>query len=118
MITRSEEEIADNVLRRTLIEVRAARTRRRAVKSAVAVSTVLTLLGIMIFPRRAPVPEVRPPRVVAASGESRPAADETLAVMVWRDGTPSLEMIGLRDLGSLELQFSLDPVAAFSDDGL
>lgn len=117
MNERSEDQIAEEVLRRTLIEVRAARSRRRTIKGALAVSAVLAVLGIAIYPRHAPVSGMEQPRMVEAAGASGPVADETLAVMVWRDGTPSLEMIGLRDLGSLELQFSLEPVAAFNDDG-
>lgn len=118
MKARSEDQIADEVLRRTLIEVSAARARRRTIKASLAVSAVLALLGIAISRRQAPDSEMEQPRVAEAAGESDPATDETLAVMVWRDGTPSLEVIGLRDLGSLELQFSLDPVASFTDDGL
>lgn len=117
MNTRSEKQVADEVLRRTLIEVRAARTRRRAIKGAVAVSGVLALIGFMVFPRQAQHSEVSPPRVVRNAGEKDPAADETIAVMVWRDGAARLEWIKPGDLGTVELQFSLEPVFAFADDG-
>ena len=115
MITRSEEEIADDVLRRTLIEVRAARTRRLAVKGALAGLMVLTL-GVVLFQR--PVQFVAAvPEVVEAVRPLPPGKDEAIAVMVWKDGVARLEWINLRDLGTVELQLSLEPVFAFADEG-
>lgn len=111
---RSDEEIADEVLRRTLIEVKAARTRRRAVKGAVAGLVVLTL-GVVLFQRPAPVATRQ--AVIETVRPMSPGVDETIAVMVWKDGAARLEWINLRDLGTVELQFSLDPVIAFVDDG-
>ena len=111
---RSDEEIADEVLRRTLIEVKATRTRRRAVKAAVAGLMMLTL-GTFLIHRAAPVATTEP--VAAVERTLPPSVDEAIAVMVWKDGVAHLEWINLRDLGTLELQFSLDPVLAFADDG-
>lgn len=113
---RSDEEIADEVLRRTLIEVKAARTRRRAVKGAVAGLVVLTL-GVVLFQRPAPVATTEPMAAVEAIRPLQPSGNEAIAVMVWKDGLAHLEWINLRDLGTVELQFSLDPVIAFVDDG-
>lgn len=117
MSTRSEDHIADEVLRRTLIEVRAARARRRTIKASLAVSAVLALLGIMIFPRQAPFSEFATPRVVEAVRPLPPGGDEAIAVMVWKDGVARLEWMNLRDLGTVELQFTLEPVFAFADEG-
>ena len=113
---RSDEEIADEVLRRTLVEVKAARTRRRAVKGAVAGLVVLTL-GVILFQRPAPLAATGQVVVVEAARPPQPGVDEAIAVMVWKDGLAHLEWINLRDLGTVELQFSLDPVIAFVDDG-
>ena len=113
---RSDEEIADEVLRRTLIEVKATRTRRRAVKGAVAGLVVLTL-GVVLFQRPAPVATTGQVVVEEAAPPPQPSGDEAIAVMVWKDGLAHLEWINLRDLGTVELQFSLDPVIAFVDDG-
>ena len=112
---RSDEEIADDVLRRTLVEVKAARTRRRAVKGAFAGLVVLTL-GVVLFQRPASL-AASGQVVVEAARPPQPGADEAIAVMVWKDGLAHLEWINLRDLGTVELQFSLDPVIAFVDDG-
>lgn len=117
MNSRSEEEIADEVLCRTLIEVRAARTRRRRIKGVVAVSGVLALIGFLVLPRQAQDSQSSPPRMVKNAGEKGPAADDTIAVMVWKDGAARLEWIKPGDLGTVELQFSLEPVFAFADDG-
>ncbi len=113
---RSDEEIADEVLRRTLVEVKAARTRRRAVKGALAGLMLLTP-GIFLFHRPAPVATTGPVAAVEAVRPQLPKVDETIAVMVWEGGAVRLEWINLRDLGTVELQFSLDPVFAFADDG-
>lgn len=115
MNTRSEDDIADDVLRRTLIEVRAVRTRRRAIKGALAGLMVLTL-GIVLFQRPLQF-AVTEPQVVEAVRPLPPGEDEAIAVMVWRDGVARLEWINLRDLGTVELQLSLEPVFAFADEG-
>ncbi len=36
--------------------------------------------------------------------------------MVWRDGAARLEWLGTDELGSIELQFSLEPVFAFAEE--
>jgi hypothetical protein len=111
---RSDEQTAEEVLLRTLVEVRATRRRRRVLKLALATSATL-ILGMAILPRPAPLPQGRQQGV--ATAQDRPfAPDETLAVMVWRDGAARLEWLGTEELGSIELQFSLDPVIAFADD--
>lgn len=112
---RSDEEIADEVLRRTLVEVKAARTRRRAVKGALAGLMLLTP-GIFLFQRPTAVTTTEATAVEAVR-PLPPSVDEAIAVMVWKDGLAHLEWINLRDLGTVELQFSLDPVIAFADDG-
>jgi hypothetical protein len=113
---KSDDHIAQQVLQRTLVEVRAARGRRRARRLALATSAAL-VLGIAIFQRPGPPVESRP-RTVAAVAESPAPPDERLAVMVWRDGAVRLEWLGAEELGTIELQFSLDPVVAFADDDL
>jgi hypothetical protein len=114
---KSDDPIAEEVLRRTLLEVRAARNRRRGFRVAAAASAALAL-GIAFFPRPAPLPESRP-RVVevkeAVDDGPAPPGDR-LAVMVWRDGSARLEWLGAAELGTIELQFSLDPVFAFADE--
>lgn len=112
---RYEDEIADEVLRRTLIEVRVARTRRRAVKGTLAGLMVLTL-GIIWFRQPASIVATEP-ELVEAVRPQPPGKDEAIAVMVWKDGAARLEWIKLCDLGTVELQFSLEPVFAFTDDG-
>ena len=113
---KSDEQIADEVLLRTLVEVRSARARRKRIKAVLSATAILTA-GILLFPKPAPVSNLSVP-VVTAEGGPLPASRETLAVMVWRDGGPRLEMMEAGELGSMELQFSLDPVFAFTDDGL
>ena len=113
---RSDEEIADEVLRRTLVEVKAARTRRRAVKGALAGLMLLTP-GIFLFQRPTAVATTEATAAVEAIRPLPPSVDEAIAVMVWKDGLAHLEWINLRDLGTVELHFSLDPVIAFVDDG-
>lgn len=112
---RSDEEIADEVLRRTLIEVKATRRRRRTVKGAVA-GLMMLVPGIFLFHRPAPVATAEPVAAVEAVRPLPPSGDEVIAVMMWKDGVAYLEWINLRDLGTVELQFSLDPVFAFADD--
>jgi hypothetical protein len=112
---RSDEQIADEVLRRTLIEVKATRMRRRAVKGAVAAVMVLTM-GIFLLNRPVRL-VVTEPGVVEAVSPLPLSEDDAIAVMVWKDGAARLEWIKLRDLGTVELQLSLEPVFAFSDDG-
>jgi hypothetical protein len=113
----SEEKMAEVVLHRTLLAVRSARIKRRVVKGVLA-GGALMVSAVALFSRppataREAVAKLEPPPPVPSS----PAVEERLAVMVWRDGTPRLEWVGLRELGALELQFSLDPVLAFAEDG-
>jgi hypothetical protein len=48
----------------------------------------------------------------------RPAtsAGESLTVVEWRGGMPSLVEYSGEDLGKLELSFSLEPVVAFPEE--
>jgi hypothetical protein len=113
---KSDDPMADEILKRTLLEARSARTRRRALKSGLG-SLVVLLAVFLLLPR--PGPAGRPERAPVDSVQSlTPVLDEKIAVMVWRDGTPRLEWVGLHDLGSVELEFSLEPVFAFADDGM
>jgi len=112
---KSDEEIADEVLCRTLIEVRATRRRRLAVKGTLAGLMVLTLV-VIVFRRPASFVATEP-EVVEAVRPLPQVEDEAIAVMVWKDGVARLEWINPRDLGTVELQFSLEPVFAFADEG-
>jgi hypothetical protein len=111
---KSDEQAAAEVLLRTLVEVRATRRRRRTLKLALATSAVV-ISGITLFPRPAPLPESRR-QVVATAAEGPAEPGGTLAVMVWRDGAARLEWLGTDELGSIELQFSLEPVFAFAEE--
>lgn len=113
---KSEELTADEILRRTLLEVRSAGTRRRNLKKALGTAVVL-VAAMLLWPRPA---MVHPPeRNLADSVPSPPPAlEEKIAVMVWRGGTPCLEWVELHDLGAVELEFSLAPVFAFADEGM
>jgi hypothetical protein len=75
------------------------------------------MVTVLLFPRAAPVAGGEQ-AAVDSVGPSPSAVDERIAVMVWRDGTPCLEWVELHDLGSVELEFSLEPVFAFADDGM
>lgn len=112
---KSEEQIADEVLRRTLIEVRATKTRRRAVKGTLA-GLMGLMLGIVVSQRPESSVAIKP-QVVEAVHPQPPGKDEAIAVMMWKDGVARLEWVNLRDLGTVELQFSLEPVFAFADEG-
>lgn len=118
MNTRSEEQVADEVLRRILIEVRAARTRRRAVKGTLAglMGLMAVTLGVVLSQRPASF-AAKEPELVETVRPLPPGKDEAIAVMVWKDGAARLEWIQLRDLGTVELQFNLEPVFAFADEG-
>jgi hypothetical protein len=113
-----EELTADEILRRTLLEVRAAGTRRRNLKMALG-SVVVLLVVFLLIPR--PGPAGGPERVAVVVSDEvprlYPVPEEKIAVMVWRGGTPCLEWVELHDLGPLELEFSLAPVIAFADEG-
>lgn len=113
---KSDHPTAEEILKRTLVEVRSVRMRRQVWKGSLGAVVVLAA-AISLWPR--PGPLQGPARTSADAVPSPlPVAEEKLAVMVWRDGTPRLEWIALHDLGSLELQFSLEPVFAFADDGM
>jgi hypothetical protein len=111
-----DDPMADEVLRRTLIEVRSARTRRRAVRGSLA-ALALLIPAVVLFMRPPPQAVSVPAVVMEPRRELPPAADEKIAVMVWHDGSPRLEWRGLRDLGTVELELSLEPVFAFADSG-
>lgn len=116
---KSGDPVADEILNRTLLEASRVRARRRAGKGAFAVMFVLAA-GASLWPRNERTESQE--RRGLATEENFPVlpkvADERIAVMVWRGGTPCLEWVGLRDVGLLELELSLEPVIAFADDGM
>ena len=111
--------MAEEILKRTLQVASSARTRRRAVKGLLG---VVVVLGAAVFPSLRPQSAGDPSSGAMAEEESHgplfAAPDEKIAVMVWRGATPRLEWVALHDLGTVELEFSLDPVFAFADDGM
>jgi hypothetical protein len=113
---KSDDPMAGEILKRTLLEVRSARRRRLVLRKALGTLVVL-VAAVFLWPRPATVrgPEGNP---VASDLSPPPVLEEKIAVMVWRGGTPCLEWVELHDLGSVELEFSLEPVFAFADDGM
>ncbi|MCW1921450.1 hypothetical protein OKA05_02730 [Luteolibacter arcticus] len=103
------------ILERTLQEVRRTRRRRTTRKLAVL---PLVLVGIgagWLALQHAPPSAAGSPAVVAISQPAEPPA-ETFTVMEWTSGMPSLVEYSGRDLGNLELTFSLEPVVTFPEE--
>lgn len=116
---KADDPMAEEILRRTLQVARSVRTRRRDLKGLLG---VVVVLGAAVFPWLRPQ-SAGEPLSVAIKQEESPgpllaAPEERIAVMVWRGATPRLEWVALHDLGTVELEFSLDPVFAFADDGM
>ncbi|WAC19994.1 hypothetical protein OVA24_01200 [Luteolibacter sp. SL250] len=99
---------AKEVWNRTLDAVRRERRRRRTRRAALSVAAVM-LPVLLMLSRREPTPtttrETEPPPVTVAE---QPA----LAVMVIRDGVPTLEALSPGDLPDTELHLSLAPILA------
>jgi hypothetical protein len=104
------------VLARTLDEVR--RVRRRRTTGKLAVFPVLMLLGAgWLALSRGPSPSAgRTEVVMAEPPRTTEPAHESLTVVEWKSGMPSLVEYSGEKLGKLELSFSLDPVVAFPDE--
>ena len=105
-----------DVLERTLAEVR--RVRRYRARRKLAVFPLLLAAGVgglVLSPN--PAPTIAPP--VPATVKVLPAVksvDESLTVVEWRGGAPTLVEYSGEELGKLELSFSLEPVVAFPEE--
>lgn len=110
---RNAPEVADDgaeILRFTLAEVRRERIRRRVSLAVLCPVAVAAVLALLFQGDRPPVESVR----VLLPGQ--PAAHRevpsSLAVLVVRDGLPTLQTLSPEDLGGMELRFSLEPITA------
>ncbi|MEK7950344.1 hypothetical protein [Luteolibacter soli] len=100
------------VLERTLGEVR--RVRRHRAARRMAVMPLLMMLGAGWFAlTRGPAPA---PPVMTEAPQAAHTAGESLTVVEWKDGMPSLVEYSGKDLGKLELAFSLEPVVTFPEE--
>jgi hypothetical protein len=100
------------LLEHTLAEVRRVRRQRTVRKFAVLPLLLATGFGWLALTGNrsaAPVPQVETPPAAAIS-------EESLTVVEWKGGTPSLVEYSGEELGKLELSFSLEPVVAFPEE--
>jgi hypothetical protein len=102
------------VLERTLDEVRRVRRRRAACKLAVLPLLLLLAAGWHAV-GRGPSTTASPPVVVVAPRAAE-SAGESLTVVEWKGGMPSLVEYSGEELGKLELPMSLEPVVAFPEE--
>jgi len=102
------------VLARTLDEVRRVRRRRAACKLAVLPLLLLLAAGWHALSRD-PSTTTSPPVVVEAP-RAVESAGESLTVVEWKGGMPSLVEYSGEELGKLELTLSLEPVVAFPEE--
>jgi len=106
----------EKVLECTLAEVR--RVRRCRIMRKVFIVPLLLAAGVGWFAlSRSNSAAI--PAPVARVAEVAPVIDvarESLTVVEWNGGTPSLVEYSGNDLGKLELSFSLEPVVAFREE--
>lgn len=111
---KTDDAIADQVLNRTLIQVRRAKSRRQT-RRAMLISCPVLLLGIYLAAGpKAADPESSSPVAQTTIEVPTPSMDK-LVVVVWRNGSPLLEEVGADEWGKLDLQFSLEPVVTYAD---
>jgi hypothetical protein len=103
------------VLARTLDEVRRVRRRRAACKLAVLPLLLLLAAGWHALSRD-PSATTSPPLVVVEAPRAVESAGESLTVVEWKGGMPSLVEYSGEELGKLELTLSLEPVVAFPEE--
>jgi len=104
----------DPILDQLLVAVRATKRQRQWRRAALATAGCVIAAACFLFPRHrdpgVPIVESHPPATPVASEEN------SLAVFVWHGGTPLFERMDPQDLGSVELDFGLDPVIAYPDE--
>lgn len=108
------DPLEHEVLARTLEEVRRARRRRTACKLSVLPLLLLFAAGWHVVSRGPSAAMIDP--VVTATSQKAESAGESLTVVEWKGGTPSLVEYSGEELGRLNLTFSLEPVVAFPDE--
>jgi hypothetical protein len=103
------------VLARTLDEVRRVRHRRTACK--LAILPLLLVAGAGWFAiHHDPSESMTLPVAAVETARTSMSFAESLTVVEWKGGMPSLVEYSGEDLGKLELSFSLEPVVAFPDE--
>lgn len=113
----SRDAAADRVWEQTLQEIRRTRARRKLRRSALATgaTAALACAAVLFFTPDRP-PEVQPPATVLhAPAPEAEVGKEMLVAVIWRNGQPVLEQLDPDELGYPDLQFSLEPVLAYSD---
>jgi len=97
------------VLRFTLARVRRKRFLRR-IRLAVLCPAAVMVLALAIHFHREDPPDERP--VVALPEHQAPKSEPpaSLAVLVVRDGIPTLQILSPEAFGGMELRFSLEPI--------
>jgi hypothetical protein len=103
------------VLARTLEEVRRKRQRRVACKVAL-LPLLLVAGGGWLAMHAGPSSETTSPPVICEITQAPLSSAGSLTVVEWKGGMPSLVEYSGEDLGKLELSFSLEPVVAFPDE--
>lgn len=104
------------VLDRTLEEVRRVRRCRAAWKLAMLPFLLLIGVGWLGFSHTPPTGIGSPQPVTAEAPRTAKTTGESLTVVEWRGGLPSLVQYSGEELGKLELTFSLEPVVAFPEE--
>ena len=104
------------VLECTLAEVRRVRRYRTMRKLAIVPLLLVAGLGWLAFTQGDSTTTAAPLDRVAEVPPVTGVAGESLTVVEWNDGTPSLVEYSGKDLGKLELSFSLEPVVAFPEE--
>jgi len=102
------------VLENTLEAVRRARHRRRACQ--LAALPLLLVAGAGWLAMRSGPLEQPVPTVAVGTPEPPKVPAESLTVVEWKGGMPSLVEYSGEALGKLELSFTLDPVVAFPEE--
>lgn len=114
MNTAHPEEV--KVLENTLAEVRRVRRYRTMRKLAIVPLLLVAGAGWLAFTQGNSTATAAPIHRVAEVSPVTGAAGESLTVVEWNGGTPSLVEYSGKDLGKLELSFSLEPVVAFPEE--
>src|SRR5688572_6181459 len=103
------------VLACTLDEVRRVRRRRTARKRVVLPLLLVAGAGWLAM-HRGPSETISSPVVVVETVRTTDSSGESLTVVEWKGGMPSLVEYSGEKLGKLELSFSLEPVVAFPEE--
>jgi hypothetical protein len=102
------------VLRFTLARVRQKRLRRRLRVAVLCPAAVVVSAMAILFHGSGP-PDERPVAVVTGPLVPSRETPASLAVLVVRDGIPTLQTLSPEAFGGMELRFSLEPITADAD---